>query len=242
MATPVEPPFVKTPLPQIGTKEHDEYISAFDPDKPMPKPRSLWDRYGRLMRFNVTNDPEYPKPGSFAGTQRDYEGGWWDFLTKTRNPLRPETYRDAYLRTNPCPEEFWVQAWRWPLYKTINPKIPPPTDGKYNDYYHYVAYRNWMRRERDVLIQHNILLRESFDRCLMKEGPTNSMKNCRHIWNKYLAMTRAEELNQNLLYMAITGENVIRETPYPEDFVERKRKIYDDWLFRTRMKKPGDNF
>jgi hypothetical protein len=49
-----------------------------------------------------------------------------------------------------------------------------------------------------------------------------------------------EEFNQSLLYMAVTGNCAIRETPYPPDFVDQKRKIYDDWLYRTRMKRPGD--
>jgi hypothetical protein len=93
------------------------------------------------------------------------------------------------MRPNPCPEEFWVAPWRWPNYKIINPKIPPPIDGKYNDYYHFLAFRTWLRRERDVYHAHLCLLREMMERCLVKEGAENAPKNCRHLFNKYFAMS-----------------------------------------------------
>ncbi len=233
-------PFEKTRLPQIGTKEHEEWVTAFDPNKPLPKPRSLWEQYNRVLRFSAGNqDPETPTVGEKILAEST---GWFDKLTAPLFPLRPEVYRDAYLRNNPCPEEHFVCAYRWPLYRVINPKIPPPVDGKYNDFYHYYAYKYWFYRERCVYTQHVLLLREMLERCVLKEGVLNGPKNCRHLFNKWFSMSRMEELNQNLLYMAVTGNCAIRETPYPEDFVEQKRKVYDDWLFRTRMKKPGDNY
>lgn len=222
----------------MGTPAYIDNITAFEPTEPMPKPRGLWERYRRVAMGVITQDGDIPSVGSRPLPQKT----WWDLMTRPLFPMRPETYRDAYLRPNPCPEEFHVNPWRWAQTKLLNPKIPPPVDGKYNDMYHYMAYRGWHRKERDVYVQHTILLREALDRCLVKEGVTNGRKNCKHLWHKYFAMSRMEELNQTLLYMAITGENAIRETPYPEDFVDRKRKVYDDWLFRTRMRKPGDNY
>jgi hypothetical protein len=227
--------------PPIGSKAEEEGGAyTWDTTKQMPAPRSMWDRYRKFLQFNTSSDEEFPTAGHHWA--KPSKNSWWDFIWAPLQPLMPELYEDAYMRPNPCPEELWVWPWKWPGYKHINPKIPPPVDGRYQDMYHYLAFRNWWFRERRVYGAECWTLREMFERCTMKENKINMMKNCRHLWNKYFAMTRAEEFNQVLLYMAITGNVAIRETPYPPDFLEQKRKIYDDWLFRTRMKKPGDPF
>merc|ERR1712146_488057 len=85
-----------------------------------------------------------------------------------------------------CPEEWWYNPWRWPNTKRINPKIPPPIDGRYNDFYHYLAFKQFVKNERDVYVMHLGLLQEMMTRCSIKEG-VNAAKNCRHLWNKYSA-------------------------------------------------------
>ena len=240
----VEAPYVAGPaavprtiIPQIGTPAYDNATpTAFEPNEPMPKPRSIWRRF-RLALFHWGNDEDMP---TVAIKPRKMHKHFYEQITQPIFPLKPETYADNYERPNRCPEEFWYNPWRWPQTKIINPKIPPPIDGKYNDFYHFLAFKYWLRRERDVYVAHCALIQEMLNRCIVKEGAHNAPKNCRHIWNKHFAMTRSEEWNQTLLYMSITGNNAIRETPYPEDFVEQKRKIYDDWLFRTRMRRPND--
>ena len=222
----------------LGTKEYLENTPGFHPDKQMPPPRTLWERYREVFSF-INDDSEKPTLGEHRIKKNRT---LWQALTAPLFPLKPETYVDAYRRPNPCPEEYWWNPWRWPNTRQVNPKIPPPVDGKYNDYYHYLAYRLWLRRERDVYVATCHLVKQMLDRCIAKEGTINGIKNCRHLWHKFFAMTRQEEFNQALLYMAITGNCIIRETPYPENFLEEKRKIYDDWLARTRMKKPGDVF
>ncbi len=225
-------------VPQLGTQDHKEQTpTAFEPDVEMPPPRTFWQRYRTVLSLQYDQDEDMP---TIAMAPRKTKN-MWEYFTASIFPLKPETYVDAYERPNRCPEEHWVYPWRWPNTRRVNPKIPPPLDGKYNDYYHYQAFKYWMRMERDVYVMHLALLQEMMLRCSLKEG-LNAAKNCRHLWNKYFAMSRAEEFNQSLLYMAITGNAVIRETPYPPDFIEQKRKIYDDWLYRTRMKKPGDLF
>lgn len=231
------PPFEKIPLPQLGTKESIENIQAFDNNVPMPPARGVFDRFMKIMRLDIWQDAKLPY---MAGQGvRTYES-WSEYLFSPWFPLKPKDYVDAYSRPNPCPEEHWMYTWRWPRVKYVNPKIPPPQEGKYRDYYHYLAFKNWLERERDVYCSHANLVHEAVARCAMREGQYNAMKNCKHLANKSFAMSRAEELNQTLLYMAYTGNCAIRETPYPADFLEEKRKIYDDWLFRTRMRKPGD--
>lgn len=213
-------------------------MTAFEPNFEMPPPRTMYNGRWRDLLFNWYNDPGRPELSEKRPPPTPNLMTW---LTKSIFPLRPETYIDAYTAPNRCPEEFWYNPWRWPNTKRINPKIPPPIDGKYNDFYHFYAFKYWIRTERDVYVMHLALLQEMMIRCSVKEG-VNAGKNCRHLWNKYFCMSRHEEFTQSLLYMAMTGNTVIRETPYPEDFIDQKRKIYDDWLTRTRMKKPGDHY
>eukprot|EP00455_Lapot_gusevi_P032063 TRINITY_DN34938_c0_g1_i1.p1 TRINITY_DN34938_c0_g1~~TRINITY_DN34938_c0_g1_i1.p1 ORF type:complete len:190 (-),score=2.29 TRINITY_DN34938_c0_g1_i1:386-955(-) len=184
-------------------------------------------------------DREMPSM-SASSTSGNGSKTWAEWLFQPLIPLRPRDYVDAYTRPNPCPEEYWHTPWRWPRTKYVNPKIPPPTDGKYNDYYHYLAFKQWLARERDVYVSHANLVHEALSRCCIREGQYNAAKNCKHFANKAFAMSRMEEMNQALLYMAMTGDCAIRETPYPPNFLEEKRKVYDDWLYRTRMRKPGD--
>ncbi|KAG8340023.1 hypothetical protein ERJ75_001364600 [Trypanosoma vivax] len=231
------PPFERIPMPSMASPDYTENLPAFDGGRAMPPPRSVFERFSRLMQLQYGQDPDMPLLG--GSVERKYSG-WLDYITSPVFPLRPRTYVDAYTRPNPCPEEYWWASWRWPRTKYVNAKVPPPVGGRYNDYYHYLAYKNWFERERDVYVAHANLVNEMTMRCLVKEGQYNAAKNCRHLYHKGFAMSRLEEFNQALLYMAVTGNAAIRETPYPENFVEEKRKIYDDWLFRTRMKKPGD--
>lgn len=198
---------------------------------------SLVSLFSRLLQLQFGQDPELPTIGTRL--ERQYQG-WLDYWTSPLSPLRPKNYVDAYTRPNPCPEEYWWASWRWPRTKYVNAKVPPPENGEYQDYYHYLAFKMWLERERDVYVAQANLAHEMLNRCIVKEGQYNAAKNCRHLYNKAFAMSRMEELNQTLLYMAITGNNAIRETPYPENFVEVKRKVYDDWLYRTRLRKPGD--
>lgn len=230
-------PYERIPMPSMASLDYLENIPAFDSSKPMPPPRTMIERIKRVLELQLGQDPDFPSLGSTMG--RKYEGVL-DFLLAPLFPLRPRTYVDSHTRPNPCPEEYWWATWRWPRTTYINAKVPPPSNGQYNDYYHYLAFKNWLERERDVYVAHANLVHEMTTRCLVKEGQYNAAKNCRHLYNKGFAMSRAEELNQSLLYMAMTGNAAIRETPYPDDFVEQKRKIYDDWLYRTRMRKPGD--
>lgn len=221
-------------VPAMNTQEYHNTPTAFEPEEDMPAPRSIWQRYREVM-YTWYEDPDIPTvSGRIKRAPTTYE-----WLTKSMFPLKPNTYVDAYEAPNKCPEEHWYAPWKWPHQKKVNPKVPPPLDGRYNDFYHYHAFKLWLKTERDVYLAHLNLLNEMQQRCVVKEG-ANANKNCRHLWNKYFAMSRHEEFNQTLLYMAITGNAAIRETPYPADFIEQKRKIYDDWLTRTRMKLPGD--
>ena len=229
------PPYVHIALPPVGSVAHTEQIQAFD--GPMPPPRGVFDRFAKVLRLDLFIDKDLPSMSSAHA--RSYSS-WLEWLTQPLVPVRPRDYVDAYSRPNPCPEEFWHLPWKWPRTKVINPKIPPPVDGKYNDFYHYLAYKHWLAKERDVYVAHANLVNEALNRCCVREGQYNGPKNCKHLANKAFAMSRMEELNQALLYMAITGDCAIRETPYPPNFLEEKRKVYDDWLFRTRMRKPGD--
>ncbi len=225
-------------MPPMGTLAYNEETpSAFEPTEPMPPPRSLWKRF-RVGMFNWA-DEEIPH---VACKPRKSRKTLYDMFCGPFFPLKPELYTDIHERPNRCPEEFWYNPWRWPQTRILNPKVPPPLDGKYNDMYHATAFRYWARREREVYVAHLNLLVEALNRCLIKEGAHNAPKNCRHLWNKHFAMSRMEEWNQTMMYMNITGNCAIRETPYPADYVEQKRKIYDDWLFRTRMRKPGDYY
>lgn len=230
-------PYANITAPSMASQEYLENIPAFDRTKMPTKPISAVERFSRVLRLQWGQDPDMPSLG--ANLERKYNG-FFDWLLSPMAPLRPQTYVDAHTRPNPCPEEYWWASWRWPRTKYINAKVPPPVDGKYADYYHYLAYKLWFEKERDVYVAHTNLVHEMVNRCIVKEGQYNAAKNCRHLYNKGFAMTRAEEFNQTLLYMAITGNAAIRETPYPDNFVDEKRKIYDDWLFRTRMRKPGD--
>lgn len=226
-------------VPQYGTREHVQHgPTPFDPEVAMPPPRTIWQRYRQVI-FGWFGDED--RPSVNAKCKKTRKSFLWHVLGPLY-PLKPDLYMDAYQRPNPCPEEYIVQPHRWAMTTERNPKIPPPMDGKYNDYYHHFAFKHWLRRERDVYMAHCNLLHEMSLRCTLREGPINAPKNCRHLVNKFFAMSRIEELNQTLLYMSITGNVAIRETPYPADFVDQKRKIYDDWLFRTRMRKPGDPF
>ena len=209
------PPFQHIPLAQIGTVEHLENPQAFDNKVPFAQPRSLFQRFGEVMRLQIFMDPEMPTIGNTKA--RSYTSTW-EWLTSSIVPLRPKNYVDAYSRPNPCPEEYWQLSWRWPRTKYVNAKVPPPVNGKYNDYYHFLAYKLWLERERDVYVAHTNLVHEATERCALKEGQYNGAKNCRHLYNKQFAMSRMEELNQALLYMAVTGNNAIRETPYQITF------------------------
>lgn len=229
------PPYEKIPQPQMGTVEHVENIQAFEGQ--MPAPRSMFERFSKILRLEMFMDSSLPAMTS--SPTKSYMS-WAEWLTSPLVPVRPRDYVDAYSRPNPCPEEYWHMPWRWPRTKYVNPKIPPPIDGKYNDYYHYLAFKQWIARERDVYVAHTNLVHEALSRCCIREGQYNAAKNCKHLANKSFAMSRMEEMNQALLYMAMTGDCAIRETPYPPSFLEEKRKVYDDWLFRTRMRKPGD--
>jgi hypothetical protein len=225
-------------LPSMASREYINTFTGFEPEASDDalKPRKFLDRWTDLI-YNWYNDGDrnfiserhHPMPMK----------NFVHYFTKGMFPLKPELYIDPYTAPNKCPEEFWYNPWRWPNTKRVNPKIPPPIDGRYNDFYHYIAFKYFVRVERDVYVMHLGLLQEMMLRCSMKEG-VNAAKNCRHLWNKYFCMSRHEEFTQTLLYMSLTGNVAIRETPYPEDFIDQKRKIYDDWLTRTRMKMPGD--
>lgn len=229
-------PYEKIPLPQLGTVAHNENIQAFD--GPIPPSRTMFERFSKVMRLDMFLDDDMPSMTKLpSGT--NYKT-WAEWLMSPLLPVRPRNYVDAYTRPNGCPEEYWQQPWKWPRQKLVNPKIAPPIDGKYNDYYHYLAFKHWLARERDVYVSHANIVHEALSRCCIREGQYNAAKNCKHLANKAFAMSRMEEVNQALLYMSMTGNVAIRETPYPENFLEEKRKVYDDWLFRTRMRKPGD--
>lgn len=232
-----EAPYQHIPLPSMSSPEYVNNLPAYDSERPMPKPASSASLFRRLLQLQFGQDPDMPSLGSTL--ERKYRG-LLDYWTSPMAPLRPKDYVDAYTRPNPCPEEYWWASWRWPRSKFVNAKVPPPTNGEYTDYYHYLAYKLWLERERDVYVAQANLVHEMLNRCIVKEGQYNAAKNCRHLYNKAFAMSRMEELNQALLYMSMTGNAAIRETPYPENFVEEKRKVYDDWMYRTRLRKPGD--
>ncbi|CCW69270.1 unnamed protein product [Phytomonas sp. Hart1] len=227
------PPFAG--IPSMASRAYVENLPALGPLP--PRPLTVVERFTRVLQLKYGQAPDFP---SLGGRMEKAYDGLWDYLCSPMVPLLPRTYVDAHSRPNPCPEEYWWASWRWPRRTYVNAKIPPPIDGKYLDYYHYLSFKNWFERERDVYVAQANLVMDMLNRCIMKEGSYNAAKNCRHLYNKSFAMSRMEELQQAMLYMAITGNAAIRETPYPENFVEEKRKIYDDWLFRTRMKKPGD--
>mmetsp|Transcript_3521 Transcript_3521/g.10946 ORF Transcript_3521/g.10946 Transcript_3521/m.10946 type:complete len:254 (-) Transcript_3521:84-845(-) len=232
------PPPQVASLPSMASQQYINEWTAFEPNDDEMVPRTMRDRFGDAF-YNLWYDP-----GRSAIGERQHPmppKNMFGWLTKNVFPLKPETYVDPYLAPNRCPEEYWYNPWRWMNTKRVNPKIPPPVDGRYNDFYHFLAFKNFVRVERDVYMMHLGLLQEMMIRCSIKEG-VNAAKNCRHLWNKYFCMSRHEEFTQNLLYMSLTGNVVIRETPYPADWVEQKRKIYDDWLTRTRMRLPGDHY
>lgn len=228
--------------PQVGTQEHFDNPRMWNdnPSLADSKPRSVWDRFSRVMRFDVFEEGDRI---SLSTPTRIQPESWVKWFLGPTMPLKPELYVDAYSRPNPCPEDYWSDTWRWPRTKYVNVKIPPPIDGKYNDYYHMIAFRKWFEMEREVYLAECREVYHMLVRCILKENEkVNGMKNCRHIFNKWFSMSRAEEFHQSMLYMALTGNAAIRETPYPENFVDEKRKIYDDWLFRTRHRRPTDDF
>lgn len=233
------PPYVHIPLPPIGSTAHTEQIQAFD--GPTPPPRTIYERFVQAMKLEIFLDADMPSMSNPGPGVKKW-GSFLEYLTLPLLPAKPVGYVDPYTRPNPCPEEYWHVPYKWPRVKHVNPKIPPPVDGKYNDYYHYIAFKQWLAKERDVYVAHTNLVHEQLSRCCVREGQYNAAKNCKHIANKSFAMSRMEELNQALLYMSLTGNCAIRETPYPENFVDEKRKVYDDWLHRTRMRKPGDAY
>ena len=238
---PHPPPFHKIPRPQIGTNEHLTEIVAFDNTKPVPPPRDAFTTFRDIFfRGSALQEGNDLNPGISSNARQVEYKSVLEKIVRPWFPLRPATYVDPYLRPNPCPERFWDHSFKWPNTKVVNPKIPPPVDGKYNDYYHYVAFKHWFQKERDVYLASMHEVAKALHWCTIREGRVNAAKNCRHLFSKHFSMRRMEELNQVFLYMSQTGNCAIRETPYPENFVEEKRKIYDDWLFRTRMRKPGD--
>lgn len=232
-----ESPFKRIEVPSMASEKYLEELPDVDSRRIPNGPRGVAERFSRVLQMQWGQDPDMPSLG--VNRERKYDG-FMDWLLSPMSPLRPRTYVDSHTRPNPCPEEYWWASWRWPRTKYVNAKVPPPVDGKYSDYYHYLSFKNWFERERDVYVAHTNLVHEMLNRCIVKEGQYNAAKNCRHLYNKGFAMSRAEEFNQTLLYMAMTGNAAIRETPYPDDFVEQKRKVYNDWLFRTRMRKPSD--
>jgi hypothetical protein len=236
-----KPPFHAIPRPQIGSEEYINEIPAFDNTKPVPPPRTAIQTFRDILRRGVgLNEGDELNPGRSTNWRALEYGSLFDQLTRPMYALRPASYVDPYLRPNPCPEKLHQLDHKWANIKTVNPKIPPPVDGKYNDYYHYLAFKHWFSREKDVYLLHNFLVGRAAVMCAAREGKINAPKNCMHLMNKYWAMRRYEEQTKSYLYMATTGNCIIRETPYPEDFEEQKVKIYDDWLYRTRLRKPGD--
>jgi hypothetical protein len=229
-------PIQRPVRPPVGSQEHYQDQVVLEPGH-MPQPRSFWDRFSLLITDTFANDPDMPVAGVKAPPRRT----WWEWVWAPMFVMLPETYSDPWLKPNRCPERFLYNPWKHPSWRENSPKIPPPVDGKFADYMHYVAFKHYMWRERSVYIGHAHLMNYAIDRCLFKENNT-ARKNCMHIIWKYFAMTRCEEYNQSMLYLAFTGNTPIRETPYPVDFVQTKQKIYDDWLHRTRMKQPGDDF
>jgi len=235
-------PHEAIPLPPMGSAELDNSMPMMDPKKPMPPPRSVWDRFADST-FLSQYDPALPHYGhGLIHQAQQSRGSFWGRLFKSYVPLRDKDHSDAYIRGGHIPEETFEMVWRVPLMQEMNPKIPPPKNGQYNDYYHYLAFKNWFTKEHDVYSQECNLLQWALAMCIIREPTFATNKNCKHLGYKLYAMGRREELNVALMYMAMTGEGIIRETPYPPDFVDQKRKIYDDWLFRTRMRKPGDTF
>lgn len=226
-------------VPAMGSDDYYSNQPVYDEKKIAREPRSNTDRLLNLLSFTVQDDESAGLSINSAGTTTSNATLMERIFHVMAYPM-PRTYTSPYLRPNPCPEVHWWNSWRWPKFRWVNPKVEPPLEGAYNDYYHFLAFRNWFENERSVYyhtvqIHHEILLR-----CIAKEGKYNGWKNCKHLLNKEFAMSRESEHNQMLMYMAVTGNAAIRETPYPDDFVEQKRKIYDNWLFRTRMRKPGD--
>ena len=232
------PPQDVASLPSMASRAYINQFTAFEPEEPI-KTRGFYELF---LKFMLQPTTEGWREGRVS--ERGHalpESSLRSYFTRSLFPLKPELYIDPYTAPNKCPEEFWYNPWKWPLTKRVNPKIPPPVDGKYNDFYHFLTYKHFLRVERDVYVAHLGLLQEMAIRCSLKEGP-NAAKNCRHLFNKHFSMSRHEEFTQSLLYMAMTGNVIIRETPYPPDFIEQKRKIYDDWLTRTRMRLPGDAY
>ena len=229
-------PIQRPVRPPVGSKEHVQDDVILEPGH-VPAPRTFWDRFSLLISEPLAGDPDMPTAGVKAPPRRT----WWEWMWAPMFVMLPESYNDPWLKPSRCPERYQYNPWKLSSYREASPKIPPPVDGKFADYMHFQAFKYYMQRERQVYIGHAHIMNHAIERCLFKENNT-ARKNCMHIINKYFAMTRCEEYNQSMLYLAFTGNTPIRETPYPVDFVQTKQKIYDDWLFRTRMKQPGDDF
>lgn len=228
------------PIPAMGSREYEEMPPVFNEEKMANDvPATNSERLLTMLTMRTKSERESASINSSKNIGETKIGFFDRIFHAMMYPL-PRTYTSAYMRPNPCPEVHWWNSWRWPKFRNNNPKVEPPVDGAFNDYYHYLAFRNWFENERAVYYQNNQIHHEIVLRCLAKEGQYNGWKNCKHLLNKEFALTREAEHNQVLLHMAVTGENAIRDTPYPEDHVEQKRKMYDNWLFRTRMRKAGD--
>ena len=226
--------------PAIGSEDY--YNSAPYLDEKVVEnlaPRSALDRFKNMLLLSWS-PADHTKFSTLAVATDAEDISLLSRIMVFNRVFKPRTYTSEYIRPNPCPEQHWTMNWRWPRFRMVNPKIPPPTDGAYSDMYHYLAYQNWFKNERKVYYETINIAGHEVNRCITKEGKYNALKNCRHLVNKLFAITREEEHNQVLLHMATTGTNAIRETPYPANFVEEKRKLYDNWLFRTRLKRPGD--
>ena len=227
-------------VPPMGSAAYEERLPVYDEaNMANGVARTNADRLTSMLTFTTKNDREHAHLGMMKGSSSNTSSLFDRVFHAMLYPL-PRTYTSAYMRPNPCPEVHWWNSWRWPKFRQTNPKVEPPADGAFNDYYHYIAFKYWFENERAVYYQNNQIHHEIATRCLTKEGQYNGWKNCKHLLNKEFALTREAEHNQVLLHMAVTGENAVRETPYPEDHVEQKRKLYDNWLFRTRMRKHGD--
>ena len=226
--------------PPMGSKEYYEN-TPFINEKVVENlaPRTTMDRFKSVLQATWIPS-EHTKLSTLTNTTDSEDISFFQRVMAFNRVFKPRTYTSEYIRPNPCPEQHWAMNWRWPRFRMVNPKIPPPTDGAYSDFYHFLAYQHWFKYERKVYYETINIAGIEVNRCITKEGKYNALKNCRHLVNKIFAITREEEHNQVLLHMATTGTNAIRETPYPVDFVEQKRKLYDNWLFRTRLKRSGD--
>lgn len=230
------------PRPSLASQQHIEEPIAFDNKEAFPALHSNWQRFGEILGVNqFVGDPKFSGLVDRNPPLHNYLG-FWDWLSSSAFVLKPINYVSMYERPNPCPEEWKMWEWTWNRTKFRNPKIPPPINGEYTDQLHVLAFQEWCEYERKVYIQHCCILRNQMKRCAMKESRWNGAKNCKHLYNKYFAMTRGQEMANALMYMSLTGNCAIRDTPYPPDFDEKKRKMFNDWLFRTQLKKPSDPF